>query len=126
MRFIIIVLLLSTIPTHAQNVYLNYGQWEQMPPALREMYVVGAFDAVSTVTTPERAAVARHYNECVSKAGLNSGKLAENMKQYGDTQPDLQRKPVPFALMRYLMPLCGTPTGEPPWQPPGQTPWQGG
>jgi hypothetical protein len=116
MRFIIIVLFLSTVPARAQNVYLNYSQWEQMPPNLREMYVAGAFDAVSTVTVPERASIARFYNECVAKAGLTTGKLAENMKQYAETQPDLQKKPVPFALMRYLISLCGTPTGQPPWQ----------
>ena len=116
MRFIISVLLLSTIPARAQNVYLNYGQWEQMPPALREMYVAGAFDTLSTVTVPERVSVARHYNECVSKAGLTTGQLAENMKEYADTQPDLQHKPVPIALMRYLISLCGTPTAQTSWQ----------
>jgi hypothetical protein len=31
MRFIIVVLLLSTIPAGAQNVYLDYSQWKQMP-----------------------------------------------------------------------------------------------
>ena len=113
MRFItILVLLLLTIPARAQNVYLNYGQWEQMPPALREMYVAGAFDAVSTVTEPDRVSVAKHYNECVSKAGLTTGQLEENMKEYADTQPDLQHKPVPIALMRYLVALCGTPSAQ--------------
>jgi hypothetical protein len=116
MRFIIIVLFLSTIPARAQNAYLNYGQWEQMPPALREMYVVGAFDALSTVTVHEGVSAARHYNECVSKAGLTSGQLAENMKEYADTQADLQRKPVPIALMRYLVSLCGAPTAQTSWQ----------
>jgi len=52
MRFIIVVLFLSTIPARAQTIYLNYGQWEQMPPSLREMYVTGAFDAFSTITVP--------------------------------------------------------------------------
>jgi hypothetical protein len=116
MRFIIIVLLLSTIPARAQNAYLNYGQWEQMPPALREMYVAGAFDALSTVTVREGVSVAKHYNECVSKAGLTTGQLEENMKEYANTQPDLQHKPVPFALMRYLVSLCGTPTAQTSWQ----------
>jgi hypothetical protein len=116
MRFIIIVLFLSTLPARAQTIYLNYSQWEQMPPSLREMYVTGAFDALSTITVPERAPIARYYNECVAKAGLTTGKLAENMKQYAETQPDLQKKPVPFALMRYLVMLCGTPTGQSPWQ----------
>jgi hypothetical protein len=116
MRFTIIALLLSTIPVRAQNVYLNYSQWAQMPPGLREMYVAGAFDAVSTVTEPERVSVAKHYNECVSKVGLTTGQLEENMKEYADTQPDLQHKPVPFALMRYLVSLCGTPTAQTSWQ----------
>jgi hypothetical protein len=116
MRFIIVVLLLSTIPARAQNVYLDYSQWKQMPPSLREMYVAGAFDALSTITVPERATIARHYNECVAKAGLTIGKLAENMKEYAETQPDLQSKPVPGALLRYLISLCGTPTAQAPWQ----------
>jgi hypothetical protein len=116
MRFIIIVLFLSTIQAHAQNVYLNYGQWAQMPPALREMYVVGAFDTLSTVTESEKVSAAKHCNECVSKAGLSTGQLEENMKEYADTQPDLQRKPVPVALMRYLVSLCGTPTAQTSWQ----------
>ena len=115
MRFIIIALLLSTLPARAQNAYLNYGQWEQMPPALREMYVAGAFDALSTVTVSERVSVAKHY-ECVSKAGLTTGQLAEKLKEYADTQPDLQHKPVPIALMRYLISLCGTPTAQTSWQ----------
>jgi hypothetical protein len=116
MRFTIIVLLLSTIPARAQNVYLNYAQWAQMPPALREMYVTGAFDAVSTVTSSERVSVAKHYNDCVSKVRLTTGQLEENMKEYADTQPDLQHKPVPIALMRYLISLCGTPTAQTSWQ----------
>jgi hypothetical protein len=116
MRFIIIVLLLSTIPARAQNLYLNYSQWLQMPPGLREMYVAGAFDALSTVTETERVNVAKHYNECVTKAGLTTGQLEENLKEYANTQPDLQHKPVPTALMRYLVSLCGTPATQTPWQ----------
>jgi hypothetical protein len=69
-----------------------------------------------TITVPERATIARHYSECVAKAGLTTGKLAENMKQYAETQPDLQNKPVRGALLRYLISLCGTPTGQAPWQ----------
>jgi len=66
-----------------------------MPPRLRKMYVTGAFEALSTITVPERAPIARYYNDCVAKVGLTTGKLVENMKQYVETQPDLQKKPVP-------------------------------
>ena len=60
MRFII-VLLLSTAPLHAQSVYLNYGQWAQMPPGSREAYVVGAFDALSTIAVPAQATAAETF-----------------------------------------------------------------
>src|SRR5262249_9794603 len=63
--------------------------------------VAGAFDAISTVAVPEQAIVARHYNECIAKAGLSTGQLAENMREYAETQPDLQNKPAPGVLMRY-------------------------
>jgi len=37
MRFFPIVLLFSTTALHAQSLYLNYGQWEQMPTGFREI-----------------------------------------------------------------------------------------
>jgi len=109
MRFITIVVLLLTTPAHAQNVFLLYNQWEQMPKALREMYVAGAFDTLSTVTTAEQVSLAKHYNECIAKARLSMSQLTENMKEYADAQPDLQSKPAAGALLRYLISLCGTP-----------------
>ena len=109
MRFVTITLLFSMTPAHAQTVYFNYSQWEQMSTSLREMYVAGAFDAVSVVAIPQQAIVARHYNECVAKTGLSTGQLAQNMKEYAETQTDVQSKPVPTVLMRYLISLCGLP-----------------
>ena len=88
MRFII-VLLLSTAPLHAQSVYLNYSQWAQMPPGFREMYVAGAFDAISTIAVPAQATAARHFNECVAKAGFSTGRLTEHVKEYGETHPEI-------------------------------------
>src|SRR5262249_44378680 len=67
MRFAGIVLLFSTVTAHSQSVYLTYGEWEKMPSALRQMYVAGAFDAISTVTNRAGASVAKHYNDCVKK-----------------------------------------------------------
>jgi hypothetical protein len=109
MRFVTIVLLFSTTAVHSQTLYLNYGQWEQMPASFRQMYVAGAFDAVSVVTVPDRAMIARHYNECVAKAGLSTGQLAQNMMEYAETQPDAPSKPVPTILISYLISLCGLP-----------------
>jgi len=70
-----------------------------------------AFDAISTVTVPEEAIAARHYNECIAKAGLSTGQLAENMREYAETQPGLQNKPAP-GVLRYLISLCGRPAAQ--------------
>ena len=78
MRFVTIVLLFSTATVHSQTLYLDYGHWEQMPASFRAMYIAGAFDTVSVVTVPEAAMSARRYNECVAKAGLSTGQLAQN------------------------------------------------
>jgi hypothetical protein len=111
MRFLTLALLLLTTPAHAQSVFLSYSQWAQLPKNLREIYVAGAFDTLSTVTTPEQVSYVKHYNECVAKAALNLSELAENVKEYAATQPDVQSKPVPTAIMRYLISLCGLPRG---------------
>ena len=107
MRFVTIVLLLSTTLAHGQSVFLTYHQWEQLPVNLREIYVAGAFDTLSTVTTPEQVNYVKHYNECVAKAALNLREVAESMKAYAEAQPDLRDKPTPFALLRYLVSICG-------------------
>jgi len=107
MRFVTIALLFLTTPACAQSVFLTYRQWEQMPINLREVYVAGAFDTLSTVTTPEQVDFVKHYNECVAKAALNLHELTENMKAHAESQPDLRDKPTPFALLRYLVSICG-------------------
>src|SRR5258705_9139460 len=109
MRFVTIALLFSTTTVQAQALYLNYGQWEQMPMSLREMYVAGAFDTLSVVAIPQQAPVARHFNECVAKTGLSTAQLAQNVKEYAEARPDVQRKPIPNVLMRYLISVCGLP-----------------
>ena len=109
-RLVTILLLLLTTQSYAQTVYLKYSEWVQMPIPLREMYIAGAFDALSTVTVQEGAPIAKFYNECVAKNGLSSGQLAQNLKEYVETQPDLQNKPTPGALLRYLISFCGLPS----------------
>ena len=112
MRFVTIVLLLSTTQSYGQTVYLKYSEWAQKPIGLREMYIAEAFDELSTITVREGAPIAKFYNECVAKAGLTSGQLAQNMQEYADTRPDLQDKPTPGVLQRYLISLCGLPAAR--------------
>ena len=46
------------------------------------------------------------------------GQLAQNMKEYAETQTDLQSKPVPIVLMRYLISDAGpVRVARPRWGP---------
>ena len=43
-------------------VAFTYDQWERLPIGMKEMYVAGAIDWLSTVTTPP-AGTGKYYNE---------------------------------------------------------------
>ena len=51
-RFVIIAFLALGATARAQGVFLTYDQWEQLPTALREIYVAGVIDTVSTIAIP--------------------------------------------------------------------------
>jgi hypothetical protein len=70
-RVVTILLLLLSTQAYAQSVYLKYSQWEQMPINLRGMYIAGAFDELSTITSPEDVSTAKHYGDCVAKVGMS-------------------------------------------------------
>src|SRR6516165_752848 len=67
MRRVIFVLLALTTGSHAQSVVFTYDQWEKLSAGLQEIYVAGAFDALSTIATPVTAGSAKYYNDCVVK-----------------------------------------------------------
>ena len=50
--------LMST--THAQLVIFTYDQWERLSVGLQEIYLAGAIDSLSTITTPPTAATAKY------------------------------------------------------------------
>ena len=66
-RRILFALLALTTSAHAQSVVFTYDQWERLSAGLKEIYVSGAIDAVSTITVPSGASTAKYYNDCIVK-----------------------------------------------------------
>jgi hypothetical protein len=106
MRYVFLLLVWIT-PPHAQ--FYNYSQWEQLPEGSRLGYIAGAIDILSTVATGEQIRAALHYRECIARSGMNLIQLDTNVRAYVRNQPALQAEPMPTALLRYLVALCGLP-----------------
>ena len=109
MRFLIMALLTLGTAAHAQAIFLTYDQWEKLPTALREVYVAGVVDGLSTVTVPEGAGTAKHYNDCIVKLKMNLGLIAEGTKKFMEMHPDLRGRPAPNRIVAYLITVCGVP-----------------
>jgi hypothetical protein len=109
-RFVVPALLVLGTTGRTQSIFLTYEQWEQLPTALREAYVAGVIDQLSTVGVPEGLNSAKHYNECIVKSGMRLGQIAEGTKRFMEMHSDLRQKPTPTAVMTYLITLCGLPT----------------
>jgi hypothetical protein len=108
-RGAVFALLALTSTTHAQSVLFTYDQWERLSIGLREIYLSGAIDALSTIAVPAQASTAKHYNDCLRKQQITAHQVSEGMSAIVQTQPELRPKPATTALMASLIKLCGTP-----------------
>jgi hypothetical protein len=111
-RRVIVALLALTAPAHAQSVAFTYDQWERLSIGLKELYVAGAVDALSTIAVPAQAGTAKYYNDCLMKKEITAHNVAEEMKVIVQTRPDLRPKPATGALLASLIKLCGLPVNN--------------
>ena len=58
-RHILFALLALITSAHAQSVVFTSDQWERLSPGLKEIYVSGAIDAVSTIAVPAQASTSK-------------------------------------------------------------------
>jgi hypothetical protein len=107
MRGVIFALLALTTTARAQSVIFTYDQWDRLSPGLKEIYIAGAIDAVSTIAVPAQASTAKYYNDCLVKNGIKAHDLVEQMQVIVRTRPELFPKPATAALMQSLIKLCG-------------------
>jgi hypothetical protein len=111
-RRVVFVLLALTTTAHAQSVVFSYDQWERLSTGLKEIYISGAIDAVSTITTPAQAGTAMYYNDCLVRKEIKVHDIVEEMKVVVQSRPELYPKPATGALLAALIKLCGLPNPE--------------
>jgi hypothetical protein len=108
-QFSVVASLASGTSARSQSVFLTYDQWEQLPTSLRQIYISGVFDTVSTITVAEGVISAQHYNNCIVQLRMNLAQIAEGTKKLVEVHSDLRQKPAPHTIMMYLISLCGLP-----------------
>src|SRR5262249_8261419 len=113
-RRVAVSLLALTTAAHAQSVAFTYDQWERLPIGMRELYVAGAVDALSTISTPFEFCTARFYNDYLMNNQMTAHDLAEEMKAIVQRRIELPPKPATGALLASLLKLCGPPVPDCP------------
>jgi hypothetical protein len=111
-RRTIFVLLALTATARAQKVVFTFDQWARLSPGLQEIYISGALDAVSTISTPPQVSTAEFYNDCVVKKQIRAHDFVEDMKVIVRSRPELYPQPATVALLQSLIKFCGTPNPE--------------
>jgi hypothetical protein len=105
-----VVVVAALVSSACANTYLNYSEWQNQSPDARINYVMGMYDMLVTLADSDAGVRrGRHYGSCVSKAQLGSRELAENVRLFGATKPELHLQPVNAIFLRYLVGLCGSP-----------------
>jgi hypothetical protein len=110
MKLIVLLMcaaLLSASPALAD--YYSYAEWNELSDASRAAYIAGAFDVLTDYATTDDKAAPRYFRSCMSQAKLLNGQLAENVKAFAGTRPELQAGSVTGALLAYLTELCQVP-----------------
>jgi hypothetical protein len=108
MKRLIAMAFICLSPVPAGAGFYTYSQWEALTPNGRANYMAGAFDALTTFIFDEAGTrMAQHYLSCVSKTKMNNGQLAENVRIFASSRPEVQALPPQAALLQYLVQLCG-------------------
>ena len=85
------MLLAAAANFSAFSEFYTYSRWEALPTAQRAAYIAGAFDSlVGYGETDADQKTNVHYNNCIRRAQINNGQLAENVLAYARARPEHQ------------------------------------
>jgi hypothetical protein len=89
-------------------VFYGYAAWEKMSPDIRTAYIAGAMDSLTAFTVGEEGKrTARHYQECMKRAGMKNTELADKVRARANAKPIPEYATVQQMLVYYLLELCG-------------------
>jgi hypothetical protein len=99
----------------AYAAFFTYAEWDALPADQRVMYIAGAYDQLTEIglgdgdTIIINSTPSKHYAECVYLSKMSNAQLAENVRTFASTQPEMQTESVPLVLITHLRRACGPP-----------------
>jgi hypothetical protein len=107
---LICLFLIATSPVANAGQFYSYRQWVALDDTLRSVYIAGVFDSLLGIVRDRKdIPVTKHYDDCITRANMSNGELADNIMKFVKTRPELQERSVSGALMNYLISFCGRP-----------------
>jgi len=107
---LICLFLFETSPVANAGQYYTYRQWVALDGTLRSVYIAGVFDSLlGLVKDRNDLPVTKHYDNCITRANMTDGELADNIMAFVKSRPELQERSVSGALINYLIDFCGAP-----------------
>ena len=107
---LICAFLMVTSPAANAGQFYSYRQWLALDETLRSMYIAGVFDSLLGIVKDRNdIPVTKHYDNCITRANMSTGELADNIVAFVKTRPELRERSVSGALMNYLIAFCGAP-----------------
>src|SRR5215467_11541985 len=103
LRLVCLFFIVTSSVANAGQFY-SYRQWVALDDTLRSVYIAGVFESLLVIVMDRNdLPVTKHYDNCITRANMSNGDLADNVIAFVKTKPDLQEKSVSGALMNYLV-----------------------
>jgi hypothetical protein len=103
-------IVVMALASPASATFYTYAEWAALSEYGRFMYISGLYDGLpSFVSHEDDMSMISHYRQCIANARMTNGQLAENIRVYASSRPNLQAKPVSSAFIAYLIQLCTMP-----------------
>jgi hypothetical protein len=107
---VILVLSLLTFASPAFAIFMTCSKWLSISPSDRIAYVAGVYDSLVTFAeSADSAKAGMHYQNCIARSKMSPQQMSENIRAFVLPKAELHARPMPAAVLDYLLVVCGKP-----------------
>jgi hypothetical protein len=91
LRVVLGLVIAVATPLSSWSAFFTYSQWDALDGDLRAVYIAGAFDSLVGYSDPSDTSAEIHYFRCIQRSKMDNRRLADNVRAYAATRPDIQQ-----------------------------------